>query len=260
MSIAFFDIDGTLLAKPSLERKFFLQLQRRGQIPAANCFRWIKETLRPDLRGLRATLNSNKRYLRGLPPTIFCESQFRKGSQELPEFFPAAIQRVWWHALRGDSIVLASGTLAPLAEIVKFALQRELLWRGVGTKIVVLATQLEIRDGRLTGRVAGEAMFGEAKARAVREFSQTANIPLEHCSAYGDSSLDRWMLAAVGRPYAVNPTAPMRRIAQSHGWQILAWTDLCRGNRAGTTQFERILEIDAVKRNVEKWTRGKIAI
>jgi hypothetical protein len=68
------------------------------------------------------------------------------------------------------------------------------------------------------------------------------------------------MLAAVGRPYAVNPTAQMRRIAQSHGWQILAWTDLCGGNRAGATQFERILEIDAVKRNFEKWTRGKIAI
>jgi phosphoserine phosphatase len=33
------------------------------------------------------------------------------------------------------------------------------------------------------------------------------------------------MLAAVGRPYAVNPTAQMRRIAQSNGWQMLAWTD-----------------------------------
>jgi HAD superfamily hydrolase (TIGR01490 family) len=259
MSIAFFDIDGTLLAKPSLERKFFLQLQRRGQIPTANYFRWIKETLRPGLRGLRATLNSNKRYLRGLPALVFCESQFRKDSQELPELFPGAIQRVWCHAMRGDLIVLASGTLAPLAEMVKFALQRELLWRGMDTKIVVLATQLEIRDGRLTGRVAGEAMFGEAKARAVREFSRMANISLEHCSAYADSSLDRWMLAAVGRPYAVNPTAQMRRIAQSNGWQMLAWTD-CVVETARGRNLKRSWEIDAVKRNVEKWTRGKIAI
>jgi phosphoserine phosphatase len=142
----------------------------------------------------------------------------------LPGIFPAAVQRVWWHALRGDSIVLVSGTLAPLAEVVKYALERELLWRGVETKISVLATQLEIREGRCTGRVAGGAMFGEEKARASKEFACSQNISLVQCSAYGDSSLDRWMLASVGHPFAVNPTRRLRRIAGLRGWQMLAWT------------------------------------
>jgi phosphoserine phosphatase len=95
----------------------------------------------------------------------------------------------------------------------------------VETKISVAATQLEIRDGRLTGRVAGEAMFGEAKARALRDFARAANTSLEQCSAYGDSSLDRWMLAAAGHSFAVNPTTRMHRIARSRGWEILQWTD-----------------------------------
>jgi phosphoserine phosphatase len=140
------------------------------------------------------------------------------------ELFPAAVQRVWWHALRGDSIVLVSGTLAPLAEIVKYALERELLWRGVETKISVLATQLEICAGRCTGRVDGAAMFGEEKARAAREFALRRNISLAQCSAYGDSSLDRWMLASVGHPFAVNSTSRLRRIARLRGWQMPEWT------------------------------------
>jgi HAD superfamily hydrolase (TIGR01490 family) len=228
---AFFDIDGTLLAKPSLERRFFCELQRRGKIPARNYFAWLAETIRlglHDPRQLRAVAQTNKSYLRG----VRAETPFAFGADHgsarpeswLPEFFPAAIQRVWWHALRGDAIVLVSGTPAPLAEIVKFALERELLWRGVECKIFVIATQLEISAGYWTGRVAGAAIFGEEKALAVKEFARAQNISLARCSAYGDSSLDRWLLAEVGHTFAVNPARRLRRIARSRGWQILYWT------------------------------------
>jgi phosphoserine phosphatase len=246
---AFFDIDGTLLAKPSLERRFFWELQRRGKIPARNYLAWLAETTwlgLHDPRQLRAVAQTNKSYLRGVHAEIPSHanssnatssdatfSNTTRGSADrgsetagkwLPEFFPAVIQRGWWHALRGDAIVLVSGTLAPLAEVVKFALERELLWRGVDCKIFVIATQLEIADGCWTGKVSAAAMFGEEKALAVKEFARAQNILLARCSAYGDSSQDRWMLAAVGHAFAVNPTLRLRRIARSRGWQILYWT------------------------------------
>jgi phosphoserine phosphatase len=258
MSVAFFDIDGTLVAKPSLERRLFWELQRRGKIPARNYLRWLAQILRQasSLRGLRdfrAAVQTNKSYLRGVAVEIPFASSAQPGKAKscsatsrsaergdpdssgaicysaspgssLPEFFPAAIQRVWWHALRGDAIVLVSGTLAALVEIVQFALQRELLWRGVECKIFSFATQLEIVDGRWTDGVADRAIFGEEKALAVKEFARAQNISLARCSAYGDSSLDRWMLAAVGHPFAVNPTRRLRRIARASGWQILYWT------------------------------------
>ena len=225
---AFFDIDGTLLAKPSLERRFFMNLCRHGKIPAAKCFAWLREAMRIGLRDMSAAAHLNKMYLRGVAAEAFSEQagnghRVFAGSM-MPEFFPAAVQRVWWHALRRDSIVLVSGTLAPLAEIVKYALERELLWRGVETKISVLATQLEVCQGRSTGRVTGAAMFGEVKVRAVREFARQLNVSLVQCSAYGDSSLDRWMLASVGHPFAVNSTSRLRRIARLRGWQMLEWT------------------------------------
>jgi HAD superfamily hydrolase (TIGR01490 family) len=234
---AFFDIDGTLLVKPSLERRFFRELQRCGKIPARNYFSWLAETALqglPDPRRLRAVAQTNKSYLRGVRAEIPFASGAGSARPEgwLPEFFPAAIQRVWWHALRGDAIVLVSGTLAPLAEIVQCALQRELLWRGVEYKISVIATQLEISAGYWTGRVAGAAICGEEKALAVKEFARAQNISLACCSAYGDSSLDRCMLAAVGHAFAVNPTRRLRGIARSRGWAILSWTH-CAVRTAG---------------------------
>jgi HAD superfamily hydrolase (TIGR01490 family) len=223
MSIAFFDVDGTLLAKPSLERRFFRDLRWRGKVPASNYLRWIVESIRLGLRDVRRSAQGNKMYLRGISAEIPTSRSTFPG-RALAAFFPAAIQCVRWHALRGDSIVLVSGTLAPLAEITRCALERELLWRGIEVKVSVLATQLEIRDGRWTGRVAGAAMFGEEKAEAMKRFAREQGIALAQCSGYGDSSLDRWMLASVGHPFAINPTRRLRRVARLHGWRILAWT------------------------------------
>jgi phosphoserine phosphatase len=269
MSAAFFDIDGTLVAKPSLERRLFWELQRRGRIPARNYLHWLAEILRLGLRtprDLLAIIQTNKSYLRGVQAEIpsrvnpshsnspdpcagnatsinatspnantFSANPSKATSSGaisgvalpgswLPELFPAAIQRLWWHALRGDAIVLVSGTLAPIAEIVQFALERELLWRGVECKIFSIATQLEIADGCWTGAVAGKPIFSEEKALAVKEFACAQNISLARCSAYGDSSLDRWMLGAVGHAFAVNPRRRLQRIARSSGWPILYWT------------------------------------
>lgn len=219
MSIAFFDVDGTLLAHPSLERRLFWNLVRRGKIPAASCLRWTARSIRLGLWNFKIIAQSNKSYLCGIP-AIALESS----SSLLPEFFPAALQRVWWHALRGDTIVLLTGTLAPLANVVGLALERELRWRGVEARIHIIATHLEIKNARCTGDVLGAPMFGERKASALVEFAAGAHIALSDCFAYGDHHADRWMLAAAGKPFAVNPTLALRRLARRHSWPTLNWT------------------------------------
>lgn len=223
MNAAFFDIDGTLLAKPSLERRLLGDLWWRRGIPASNYFRWLAEAVRLSVRDPRIAVQGNKVYLRGLAADAFASATHGRRSTGAIEFFPAAVQRVWWHAMRGDRIVLVSGTLEPLAEKVKFALEREMLWRGVDVNVAVLATRPEIRDGRFTGRVLGAPMFGEEKARAVREFAELHGIMLSQCSSYGDSSLDRWMLSAVGHPVAVNADGDLKKVAGLRGWPAVAW-------------------------------------
>jgi HAD superfamily hydrolase (TIGR01490 family) len=225
-NVAFLDIDGTLLSKPSLERRLFRQLCWQRKIPGRNYFTWFVRLFALGVKDLRTAAQRNKSYLRGIAADeIWTGAANGRRFSFVPRLFPAAVQRIWWHAMRGDRIVLVSGTLEPLAEAVKFALERELLCRGIDARVTVFATKMEIHDGRFTGSVTGEPIFGEAKARAIRRFAARYGVTLAHCSAYGDSSQDSAMLAAVGHPYAVNPTRRLRRIAAKRGGPELGWSN-----------------------------------
>jgi len=242
---AFFDLDGTLTALPSLEKKFFRMLRYRRAIRTKNYFSWLREATRLMPRGISAILQANKMYLRGVQ--VFDErgegdgdvsSWHKDGLQAegqasapprrnprlpVPAFFAQAIERVAWHAKQGHEIVMISGTLEPLARGAARAMETELAVRGITVTIRVFATRLEEMDGRWTGRVLGEAMFGEAKARAAKRLAEEMRLDLGRCYAYGDSLNDRWLMAAVGRPAAVNSSKDLADMARTRGWPVLNW-------------------------------------
>lgn len=242
---AFFDLDGTLVALPSLERRFFRILRYRREISARSYFLWLREALRLMPRGMHTTLHANKMYLRGVQ--ILDErgerdeevySWHKAGHQargqasapprsnpRLPvlRFFAPAIDRVAWHAGQGHEIVFLSGTLEPLAREAARAMAAGVELLGITVKICVCATRLEAIDGRWTGRILGEAMFGEAKAWAAKRLAEEMQLDLERCYAYGDGLNDRWLFAMVGKPAAVNPSNDLARIARARGWPVWHW-------------------------------------
>ena len=241
---AFFDLDGTLVALPSLERRLFRTLRYRREIRTKNYFFWLLEALRLMPRGINAILQANKMYLRGLQ--ILDErgegdgevSSRHKGGHQaegqaapprrnprlpVPTFFAQGIEVVAWHAKQVHEVVVISGTLEPLARVAARALETELAARGITITIRVIATSLEERNGKFTGEVLGEAMFGEAKACAAKRLAEEMRLELGRCYAYGDSLHDRWLLEAVGRPAAVNPSKDLAGIARTHGWPVLNW-------------------------------------
>ena len=63
---AFFDVDGTLVPGPSLERRLFSGLRRCGAIPLSNYLRWAWSALGLLPRGLAMVRNGNKQYLCGV--------------------------------------------------------------------------------------------------------------------------------------------------------------------------------------------------
>ena len=253
---AFFDLDGTLVALPSLERRLFRTLRFQREIRTKNYFFWLLEALRLVPRGINAILQANKMYLRGVQ--ILDErgegdgevtSRHKGGHQAegqasapsrrnprlpVPTFFGPAIEAVVWHAKQGHEVVVISGTLEPLARGAARALEAELAAHGITITIRVIATRLEERDGRWTGRILGEAMFGEAKARAAKLLAEEMRLELGRCYAYGDSLHDRWLLEVVGRPAAVNPSKDLAGIARTHGWPVLNW-----GGEESSTQRGR---------------------
>ncbi len=244
---AFFDLDGTLMPLPSLEQRFFRILRYRGEIALKNYFLWLRNAMRLLPRGISAATQANKMYLKGVQSFDDSDKENRSdsgghksghpsrlaGSQEegqastppkrnprwpVPYFFEAGAERVAWHARQGHAIVIVSGTLEPLAKAAARALEVELAARGFAATIRVCATTLQEIEGRWTGRIVGQAMFGEAKAQAVKKVAVKMGLDLSQCWAYGDSAKDRWMLAAVGNPTAMNPTPRLARIARKRGW------------------------------------------
>jgi HAD superfamily hydrolase (TIGR01490 family) len=216
---AFFDLDGTMVARPSLERRFFKMLRYRGSIPVRNYFLWLWEAVQLAPRGIGAILRANKMYLKGL-----ATDRMETGELRCPSvLFGEGINRIAWHARQGHAIVLVSGTLQPLAEEVARSLEALFFEERISCVIRVCATQLEETGGRWTGRIVGEAMNGEAKARALKAIALELKLDLAGCYAYGDSADDQWMLAAVGTPVAVNPGEELAWLARMRGWPMLHW-------------------------------------
>jgi phosphoserine phosphatase len=66
------------------------------------------------------------------------------------------------------------------------------------------ANELEIVDGRLTGRILGDVVDRQAKADALRDFAADSKITLDRTVAIGDGANDLDMLATAGLGIAFN--------------------------------------------------------
>ncbi|MGO1057138.1 phosphoserine phosphatase SerB [Crossiella sp. CA198] len=79
----------------------------------------------------------------------------------------------------------------------------------------VAANELEIEDGKLTGRVTGEVVDRAGKAVALRRFAAEHDIPLAQCVAVGDGANDIDMLSTAGLGVAFNAKPALREVADT---------------------------------------------
>jgi HAD superfamily hydrolase (TIGR01490 family) len=224
----FFDLDGTVLAAPSLEWRFIGYLLERDEISARLVGRWLAGFAGNFWRDLRGATEGNKRYLCGISEAMVGEWEKSLGPGifrgDALLFFDEALQRIAWHSAQGHRLFIVSGTLAPLARVAARRLSAL-----VSAEIEVYATELEVAPGTArvwSGRIAGEHMSGGAKMRAVTELAARYGIDLARSFAYGDSLGDLRMLEAVGNAVAVNPTRALARVARQRGWRTCGWEKL----------------------------------
>ena len=103
--------------------------------------------------------------------------------------------RMRWHQEQGHVVILVSASLGaylhPLGDLLEVD--------------AVLCTELEEKDGLLTGKLVGQNCRGREKASRVQKWCQDSGIATEDLVyAYGDSSGDTELLELFSEPTWVN--------------------------------------------------------
>ncbi len=114
----------------------------------------------------------------------------------------------------------------------------------------VAANELEIVDGRLTGRLVGTIIDRAGKARALRDFAEKAGVPLAQTVAVGDGANDIDMLTTAGLGVAFNAKPALREIADaSLSYPYLDTVLFVLGITRG--EIEAADAVDGISRRVE---------
>jgi len=175
------DVDSTLITQEVVE----LLAARAGS--RAEVADITERAMRGEL-DFAASLRARVATLAGLPVRVFADV--------LDEVVvtPGAVELLAELDRRGWPVGLVSGgfveVVAPLAARLGITRYR--------------ANALEVADGVLTGRVAGEVVDRAVKARTLRAWAAELGIPLERTVAVGDGANDLDMLAAAGFGVAFN--------------------------------------------------------
>lgn len=217
-TVAFFDVDGTLLKSTivhcyiwmrSLQLPFFLKhLWLIGFLPKIVYYLILdsisrtrfNEVFYRNYRGLEVD------KMKALSTEMF-EAYIR------PKIFSEAVSQIQEHQEQGTAIVLVTGSL-------DFVVQPIADYLAVDA---VLAPQLREQDGQFTGELTTAPLIGEAKAEAMRNYADQHEVSLEESYAYGDSQSDLPMLECVGNPIVVNPGKSFRQKALKSGWEMHEW-------------------------------------
>ncbi len=211
---AFFDLDKTVIAKSSalaFGRPFYTS----GLIDRRAVLKSMYAQLVFSLSGADEAQMAKMRDAMAATSVGWEVAQVRQIVTETlhdlidPLVYAEAVELIEAHRRAGREIVVVSSSgaevVGPIGDLL-----------GVDK---VIATEMEIRDGRYTGGIAFYA-FGANKAAAMRDLARERGYDLSASHAYSDSITDVPMLAAVGHPTAVNPDRALRRVALERGWPI----------------------------------------
>ena len=190
MDLALFDFDGTITDTGTYPEFVGFVVRPTRRFLAT-------PLLAPVIAAYRLGLLSDEAVRRAISRAAFFRedaSRIRELGQRFAEEVlpgvvrPDALARIRWHQTRGDRVVVVSGSLSAYLEP----------WCK-GMSLDVICTQLEERQGRLTGRYLGGDCCGAEKAsRILRRY------PLLNYSsiyAYGDTDEDRQMLGLASRKF-----------------------------------------------------------
>ena len=211
---AFFDMDGTLLRGES-QFTFLIWLARRRFVPVSGAMRVLGMYLLY-LAGVSANAHKLRqagfRLLRGNSDaalrTLGEEFLTSCLAKRIRRFAPQYVEE---HRRTGHQVVLVTSA----ADIVARPVARHFCFDAI------IATQLEIAGGKLTGAITLPEPYAAGKRQMVEAYCRQNGFPSAECFAYTDHHSDVALLESVGQPRVVNPTKKLRKISGQRSWRVL---------------------------------------
>ena len=215
-AIVFFDMDYTILQNDCdvlwknflvdqglapVEHKeralYFLNLHQKGKLPV-----------------VKYVLFQMKEFSGNTPQKMRELSQHHFDLYVKQFLYPQAKSEVLNLKKSGAAVVLLTGTneviSAPIAEHFGFT--------------DLIATRLELADGKYTGKVAGDFLIREKKMKGATEYCRKKEMKLSEAAFYADSVNDIFLLECVGQATVVNPNKQLKEIARMKNWKTIFWS------------------------------------
>ncbi len=213
--LALFDMDGTLIDVDS-DWLYLMYRRSRGRASLASVIQggwWyvqhrvgLLDTERMAVRGLQALAGTAEpEHAEDVAACYRARVRGRVASD--------GRTAVAHHRARGDhlAIVTAATTYAALPLAAELGIPH------------VVASELEVEDGRLTGAHIPPLCHGAGKLARAQALAARLGVPLAHATFYGHRISDLPLFEAVGHPMVVNPDRRLRRLAVRRNWPIETW-------------------------------------
>lgn len=220
---AFFDVDRTLLAGFSASAFLKDKISNEG-LSIGAVARAAVSTLRFGAKqtSFPTFLEETSTNLIGLSETELLEQGERVFAEHLiTDIYPESRALVEAHQRRGHTVAIVSSATH---------FQIDALAKELGIEHV-LCTELEIKNGKFTGRVQRPACWREGKAEAARGLATNFDVDLSESYFYTDSHDDLALLDLVGKPRLVNPDSELSRIGSRRGWPVFQFRSRGRPGR-----------------------------
>jgi HAD superfamily hydrolase (TIGR01490 family) len=213
-SIAFFDVDETLIRRKSMfDFMLYFFKKKNGWFGVLQCkLYWRVLKIISLFGGSRNTVNRlYYRFYKGSSYVDLIEigKQWYDQQKSEPSFFvKEVVDRLFELSNKGYKIVFVSGSFRPCLD----PLANELNVK------IVLCSELEVKRGVVTGYLKQQAI-GSDKATLVRNEINKSSADSKNCYAFGDHLSDLPMLEEVGKPVVVHNCKDLIKVANKNNWE-----------------------------------------
>lgn len=212
---AFFDLDNTIISLNS-GKLLVRQAYQKGLMTSKDVLKGLYFSIlyRFQLKDTVKIIEDIAGWISGLSEETLNLLTLEVFQSQLVKAVRAEIyEEIEFHQKRNAEVIILSAGIPAICK----------LFAGHLKIAHYICSELEIRDGKYTGRPIGRFCFGDEKRVRLQAYCLEKAYDLENTFCYADAYSDYSVLNAVGKPRCISPDKRLRKLANQKGWQVLDW-------------------------------------